>query len=72
MLQNIIYFPIFGLPLIVYLGILTLLSFLFTASIALMNVRGKNWIPFKWHPRLALFSICLAIIHGVLAILIYF
>ncbi len=72
MLQNITYFPIFGLPLIVYLGILTLFSFLLTASIALMNIKGKNWIPFKWHSRLAIFSICLAIIHGALAILVYF
>lgn len=63
------YFPIFGLPLIMYLGILTLLSFLFTASIAIMNKRWIYIIPFKWHPRMAIISICLALIHGILGIL---
>ena len=50
MFQNITYFLIFGKPLIMYLGILTLLAFLFTASIAVMNLKGIRIIPFKWHP----------------------
>lgn len=72
MLQNITYFPIFGRPLIMYLGIITIISFLFTASIAIMNKRGITIIPFKWHPRVAKFSIALALIHGILGMLAYF
>ncbi len=72
MLQQITYFQILGKPLIMYLGILTLSSFLFTASIAVLNRRGIHSIPFKWHPRMAVFSIALAVIHGTLGILAYF
>lgn len=71
MLESISYFLIFGRPLIMYLGILTLSSFLLTASIALMNRRGITVIPFKWHPRMAAFSISLAIIHGTLGMALY-
>lgn len=72
MLQNVTYFLIFGKPLIMYLGIATYVSFLLTASIAIMNARGVRKIPFRWHPRMALLSIALATIHGVLGILAYF
>ena len=72
MFEAITYAPIFGKPLIMYLGILTLLSFLATASVGLMNMKGITVIPFKWHPRLAVFSICLALIHGTLGVMIYF
>lgn len=72
MLENISYHLIFGRPLIMYLGILTLSSFLFTASIAVLNVKyGIHKIPFRWHPRMAAFSIILALIHGTLALLHY-
>lgn len=71
MLEFISRFLIFGRPFIMYLGILTLSSFLFTASIALMNRRGITVIPFKWHPRMAAFSIALAIIHGTLGVALY-
>ncbi len=71
MLENVSYYQIFGKPLIMYSGILTLLSFLFTASIAIMNKKGINKIPFKWHPRMAVISIILAIAHGALGILAY-
>ncbi|MBI4709028.1 MAG: hypothetical protein HY764_02400 [Candidatus Portnoybacteria bacterium] len=72
MLAEIAYWEILGKPLIMYLGLLTLASFLFTASIAIMNKRGITKIPFKWHPRMAKTSIGLAIIHGLLAMSIYF
>jgi hypothetical protein len=72
MFEAITYAPIFGKPLIMYLGILTLLSFLATATVGALNMKGITTIPFKWHPRLAVFSICLALIHGALGVLIYF
>jgi hypothetical protein len=72
MFQNITYFLIFGKPLIMYIGILTLFAFLFTASIAVMTLKGIRTIPFKWHPRCALFAIVLALVHGMLGVLAYF
>ena len=71
MLTNITFYIIAGLPLIVYFGMFTLLCFIFTALIALMNRRGINKIPIKWHFRMAKFSIALALIHGTLGILAY-
>jgi hypothetical protein len=72
MFESVTYALIFGKPLIMYLGILTLFSFLVTASVGLMNMKGITIVPFKWHPRLAVFSICLALIHGALGVLAYF
>lgn len=63
---------IFGTPLVIYFGILTFASFLFTASIAVMSRRGMTIIPFKWHPRMAAVSIVIAIIHALLAILTFY
>lgn len=71
MLQNISYALVFGKPLIMYLGILTLAGFLLTASIPVLNKKGIRIIPFSWHPRCAVLAICLAIIHGALGVLAY-
>jgi cobyric acid synthase len=72
MLQNISYALIFGKPLIMYLGILTLAGFLFAASIPILSRRGIRVIPFSWHQRSALAAICLAVVHGALGVLAYF
>lgn len=72
MLREIAYFLIFGKPVVLYLGILTLASFAFTALVGFLNFKGIRAIPFKWHPRLALFSLTLGIIHGLLGLSLYF
>jgi hypothetical protein len=71
-LNSISYYPIFGLPLIAYLGMVTLLMLLLTMSVSISYLRGWKWLGFKWHPRLAFITLGLAIIHGTLAVLIYF
>jgi len=71
MFQDISYTLIFGKPLIMYLGILTLFAFLFTAAIAVLNFKGIRTIPFKWHSRCAAVALCLAMVHGALGILAY-
>ena len=71
MFQEITYFLIFGKPLIMYLGILTLLAILVTAGIAIMNKKGVHVIPFRWHPVCAGIAILLALVHGLLGILAY-
>ena len=72
MLQEISFYLILGKPLIMYLGILTLTAFLVTALVAVANRRGIHTIPFAWHPRLAIFSIGCAVIHGILGVLLFF
>lgn len=72
MLEQITFYPVFGKPLIMYLGILTLTGFLATAAVAVANRRGIHTVPFAWHPRLAAFSIACAVIHGTLGVLIFF
>jgi hypothetical protein len=71
MFQDISYALIFGKPLIMYLGVLTLLAFLFTAAIAILNFKGIRTIPFKCHPRCAAIAICFALVHGGFGILAY-
>lgn len=75
MLTNITYYLIFGKPLIMYLGILTLLSFLSTATVGFLVFHGKAKPPIislKTHLLLAATSLTLALIHGILGILAYF
>jgi hypothetical protein len=71
MLQEISYYLIFGRPLILYLGIITLCSFLVTASIPVLSRRGILKIPFAWHVRMAVLSITLGILHGILGAAAY-
>ncbi len=70
-LQQVAYYSILGKPVVMYFGIITLLSLLFTASISIMNLRGITYIPFKWHPRMAKITIALALLHGLLALSAY-
>ncbi|MGB9978464.1 hypothetical protein [Methanobacterium sp.] len=67
MLSDITYFPIYGKPLVFYLGITTLSLFIITALIGLMIFRGAR-IPFKFHPTMAATALTFAVIHGILAI----
>jgi len=71
MLENITYYPIFNIPVIIYLGIVTILLFSITAIIALLKRKGKTKISIEWHYRLAYLSIILGFIHGFLALLAY-
>jgi hypothetical protein len=68
MIEEIIYFPILGIPLIVWLGVVTLLLLLGTAAIAWLNMRGMHAVPVKWHMILARISIGFAILHAVLGL----
>jgi hypothetical protein len=72
MIQDIAFTIIFGKPLLMYFGILTLLLLLSTATIGILNVKGISIIPFKWHPRLAMTTILIAIIHAIFGLSIYF
>lgn len=70
--NEITYYLIFGKPLIMYLGLATLACFLVTAIIGHEIIKGTGRIPFEWHRRMAITSISLAIVHGILGVLAYF
>jgi len=63
--------PIFGLPLIVYLGVVTLSSFTFTAILGYYYHKGRPILAFKWHPTMAVISLALAVIHATLGLSIF-
>ncbi|MFA5086876.1 MAG: hypothetical protein WC470_01070 [Candidatus Paceibacterota bacterium] len=71
MIAQIAYTLILGKPLIFYAGIITFLSFCFTALIGYLNFNNKHAIPFPWHPLMAKISIFLALVHGILGLAIY-
>jgi len=72
MIHNIAYILILGKPLVMYGGILTFLLLLFTATVGALNFKRIYIIPFKWHPRLALTTIIIAIIHAIFGLSILF
>jgi hypothetical protein len=55
-----------------YGGMLTFLSLFSTATIGILNMKGVTTVPFKWHPRMAIFTIILGAIHAFFGLSIYF
>lgn len=72
MIQNIALTLFLGKPLVMYGGIFTLLLLIFTATVGALNFKGIHLIPFKWHPRLAIVTITVAVIHGLFGLSIFF
>lgn len=63
---SIAFYPIFGKPFVLYLGIITLISFLVTAILGISFYRGL--LRFKWHPTMVVVSFFLAIIMTVVGV----
>lgn len=72
MINNIALTQFLGQPLVMYGGISTLLLLLFTAVIGFLNFKGIWVIPFKWHPRLAIITIIVALVHALFGLSILF
>jgi len=72
MFQQYTYHLIFGIPFIVYLGILVLILFVVTALLALLKRKGMIKASVLWHFRLAYIALFLGFLHGVLGLLAYF
>ncbi|MFA6447714.1 MAG: hypothetical protein WCW31_05725 [Patescibacteria group bacterium] len=68
MIHTLALTTILGYPLVMYGGILTLCLVLFTATVGYLNFTGRRVIPFKWHPRLAITTIIVALFHGTLGL----
>lgn len=62
---------ILGIPLAVWLGILTITSVFTTAGLGIaMHVYNKN--VFRYHKFFAFLTITLALIHAIFALLLWF
>jgi hypothetical protein len=71
MINDLIYYPIVGVPFIVFLGMITIFMFCLTAFIAIMKRKGEIKLSIKWHFKLAYLSILLGIIHAILGLMLY-
>lgn len=71
MISSFAYQPIAGLPIVAYVGMITLVLLLATATVGFLNFRGDTRISFKWHPRLAKVAIFFAMIHAIFALSAY-
>jgi hypothetical protein len=59
---------IYGLPLYLYVGIVTFIALIITAMFGMLVLKGKYGIQFSWHVTMARATIILAIIHGIIVI----
>jgi hypothetical protein len=71
MIRDIAYYLIFGKPVVVYLGLLTFLSFLTAAVIGMNVLKPKNGIPFKYHILMVRVSFTIAIVHAFFVLSLY-
>jgi len=67
-LRAIKYYQIFGVPLIVYIGVFALVFLLGTALVAIINKKRGSRSLIKWHHRMATLCIIFALFHGLLGI----
>jgi len=70
MFNQISYYPIFGYPFIIYLGILAIILFLIAVSISTI-FKAKIKSHFKTHRTIAIVSIVIALVHGLMGLLAY-
>jgi hypothetical protein len=63
---------LFGLPLYLYLGIITFAALITTATLGYLFLKGKFGVKFIWHKYMAITTIVLAIIHATLVVSAYF
>ena len=70
-LQDLAYVSFLGFPLIGYLGIVSYLSLLATATVSILTRRRIAKIPMRIHFRLAYLTLSLATVHAFLAVAVY-
>ncbi|MFA6526183.1 MAG: hypothetical protein WCT26_02090 [Candidatus Buchananbacteria bacterium] len=72
MIFKIAFIQFWGLPLVAWNGILTLILFFAVAFIGWAKFHGKlPKLSFFWHPGLAALALVSALIHATLALSIY-
>lgn len=72
MLRAFAYYPILGIPVLMYLGLTALTLFLTAATLGYLIYKGNINIPIRTHKLIAFSGITVALIHATLGILSYF
>ena len=71
MFETVTYRIIFGLPFVIWMGIMAILTLFFAGLIPALRKKGVlNW-PYESHMWVARISIGFAVIHAVLGIAFY-
>jgi hypothetical protein len=68
-IAQLAYHNILGLPLIAYLGIISILLLITTGVFGFLTLKGK--VSFSWHKGVAITTIVFAFIHAILAMSSY-
>lgn len=71
-LNEITYYPFLGKPLILWGGILTLLTLMGAGALPFLNQKKIISTPPSWHPWASRIGLLLGLVHGALGILAYF
>ena len=72
MIHQIALSLLFGVPVVVYGGMLTLLAFLFTAYIGFTNHKHtEHHLPFVWHSTMVIVSFAFVLVHMFVALSIF-
>lgn len=71
MISQISYFPILGLPLNYWLGLLALVLVIFAAATQFLAKKRILLLGLKWHKGLAITGIIIGCIHGLFGLLNY-
>ncbi|MEK6959513.1 MAG: hypothetical protein AABW59_05740 [archaeon] len=69
MIADIAFYPVMGVPLVAIGGMITFLFLLTTATIGLTIFSGKSYFTINQHKMVALTTVALASIHGLVALL---
>jgi hypothetical protein len=70
MLTDIALYQILRRPLVMWIGILTIVLMLITALIPILRKKNMQ-IPYELHVWMARFTILIAVFHGVLALSLF-
>lgn len=70
--QSFSYYTILGLPVIVYMGLITLILLLSTATLGYMVFTGKGNIKVRTHLRMAVLTVIFALVHAFFAFMARF
>jgi len=61
-----------GLPLAFYLGGITLVALITTATLGMLVLKEGSRVPFSWHVNMARVTVLVAVLHGLVVYWTFF
>lgn len=71
MITSFTHIVVLGIPLAFWFGIVTFICLFITATLGVLVMKGRYNIPFAWHMRMAALTLCCAVVHVILVILLF-